>query len=771
VFESLFTFLFKYQWLVFEQGKFAFLASSSMRYTVVAAAFAAVYALWTYRQLAAVQGRQRVVLLVMRAGLLLVVLFALLRPTLLLKVAVPQQNFVGVVIDDSRSMQVADQDSKPRADFVRDQVGRTDGPLLTALGKRFNLKLYRFSSSAERLQSSSDLNFEGTGTRMGDALDRVRDELSGLPVAGLVLLSDGADNAEKTIDESIAGLKSQAMPVFSVGVGRERLTRDVQVTRAETPLRVLKGAALVIDVVVTQVGYAGTKVPLIVEDNGRIVSSQEVVLPRDTESETVHVRFKASDVGPRVFRFKIPVQGGEEVSQNNQRDVLIDIYDRREKVLYLEGEPRPEPKFIRQATDADDNLQLVVLQRTAQASVTVSDKYLRLGVDGAEDLLNGFPATREELFAYRGIIVGSVEASAFTPDQQRMLEDFVDVRGGGLLVVGGGRSFSEGGWADTPLSNALPVVLERRVTNTDPIANFTWLVVRPSRTGQNHPATQISDKEADAIAKWRDLPPVSSLNPIRPSDSKPGATVLLTGLDERNREQVVLAYQRYGKGKAIVLPVQDTWHWRMALKMSVDDPTHRTFWQRLVRWMVDGVPDRVMVSGTPGHVQKGEPVTLTAQVVNPEYKGINDGRVTAHVTSPAGKVEDVPMEWTVKKDGEYTAKFTPSEDGVFKVTVGGSDHEGKDVGRGTTNVRVAPSDAEYFDAAMRPSLLGRIAEETEGRFFRAGDTSKLVDAITFSGKGITVVEEKELWDMPIVLFCLLMLMGGEWAYRRARGLA
>jgi uncharacterized membrane protein len=772
VLSSIFTFLFKYQLLVFEQGKFVFGATRSMRVAAVVAAAAALYVLWTYRQLAAVRGRQRATLLSLRLALLLLALFALLRPTLLLKVAVPQQNFVGILIDDSRSMQVADEHGKPRADFVRDQVGRPDGPLLTALGKRFLVRVFRFSSSAERLQSAGDLKFEGTGTRMGEGLDRVRDELSGLPVAGLVLVSDGADNSEKTLDESIAGLKAQAMPVFSVGVGRDRLTRDVQVTRAETPRRVLKGAALVVDVVVTQVGYAGAKVPLIVEDAGRVVSTQDITLPSDGESETIKVRFKASDVGPRLFSFHIPVQGSpvEEVAQNNQREALIDVYDRREKVLFLEGEPRPEPTFIRRATDADDNLQVSLLQRTAEGTVTTGvDKFLRLGVDGPEDLINGFPATREELFAYRGVIVGSAEASAFSLDQQRMLEDFVDVRGGGLLVIGGDRSFAEGSWADTPLSNALPVVLDRRLTNTDSITNFRWLVVRPTRAGINHPATQITDKEDEAGARWRDLAPVSSLNPIR--DAKPGATVLLNGIDDKGREQIVLAYQKYGKGKALALTVQDTFLWQMDPRVKVEDHTHHTFWQRLVRWMVDGVPDRVMVTAAPDRVQKGEPVTLNAQVVDPDYKGIDDGRVTAHVIAPSGKVDDVPMEWTVKHEGEYAARFTPSEDGVYKVTVGGTDKGGKDLTRGTANVRVAPSDAEYFDAAMRAPLLKRIAEETEGRFFKADDTSSLVDAITYSGKGITVVEDKELWDMPIVLFLLLALMGTEWAYRRGRGLA
>src|SRR5262249_40165205 len=153
------------------------------------------------------------------------------------------------------------------------------------------------------------------------------------------------------------------------------------------------------------------------------------------------------------------------------------------------------------------------------------------------------------------------------------------------------------------------------------------------------------------------------------------------------------------------------------------------------RWLVDGVPDRVMVTASPDHVEQGEPISLTADVVDAAFKGINSGRVTAHVTAPSGKTEDVPMTWTVKQDGEYTGHYTPAENGVYKVSVGGSydaanagAKETKDVGTGATSFRAAPSDAEYFDPAMRAPLLKRIADETEGRFFRAADTSKLVDA-------------------------------------------
>jgi hypothetical protein len=209
----------------------------------------------------------------------------------------------------------------------------------------------------------------------------------------------------------------------------------------------------------------------------------------------------------------------------------------------------------------------------------------------------------------------------------------------------------------------------------------------------------------------------------------------------------------------------------MHADIAVDDMTHEMFWQRLGRWLVDGVPDNVSVTAAPDRVERGQPVTLAATVFDEEYRGVNDGRVSAHATAPSGRVEDVAMEWTVEQDGEYHGRFTPTEDGLYRITVDGRSPAGVDLGRGTVSVRVAPSDAEYFDAAMRAPLLERIARETGGRFFRAAETASLPDAISYSGRGVTVVEEKELWDMPIVLLLLLGLMGGEWLYRRARGVA
>ena len=758
--DSLFRFFFEYRPVIFQQGDFRLAPSTGSYVAAVIALLAVAATILTYRRVTA-RGRvrDRVVLTVLRIATLCLLLFCLFRPVLVVKAAVPQQNFLAVLVDDSRSMQIKDWGEEQRGAFVRQVFGR-DAALVKALSDRFVLRTFRFSSSAARLGSTDELTFGGAQTKLGAALEGARQELAGLPLAGMVLVSDGADTTDDSLADALLGLKAAAVPVFTVGVGRDRLARDVQVDRVTTPRSALLGTSLVIDAVVTQTGYAGQTVALDVEDEGRIVGSQDVKLPADGAPVAVRVRFTATDAGARVFRFRIAPRPGEIVTENNARDALIDVADRREQILYYEGEPRPEMAFLNRAVREDKNLSVVTLQRTAD------NKFQRfLEVDNPDQLIAGFPKTREELFAYRGLMLGSVEAGAFTGDQLRMISEFVERRGGGLLALGGPRAFAEGGYAGTPVAEALPVALARagRVVEPLPVAR---LQVKPTRAGEAHGVTQIASTEAASAARWKELPVLTSVNGI--TAVKPGATVLLSGTDGR-REQVVLASQRYGRGKALAFSVQDSWHWQMDLKMSLEDQTHENFWRQLLRWLVDGVPGPVEVHTVTDRVEPGEQVTLTADVVDPTFVEVNDARVVAKVTGPKGAVTEVPMQWTGERNGQYRATVPTSAAGLYSAQVEAS-RAGKTLGTGKTDIRAASSDAEYFDATMHAPRLQRIADETGGRFYTPDTIAGLPEDLRYTGRGVTTVEERELWHMPIVLFLFLGLLSAEWSYRRAVGL-
>jgi uncharacterized membrane protein len=763
VFEKVFQALFSYRPVVFQQGDFRFDITTA---SFVAAGIAALImgaAIFTYRTVG-VNGRprDRVVLTALRMVALALVVFCLFRPTLIVKAAIPQQNVVAVLMDDSRSMQIGDwENNQPRAEFLRQQLAANTSPLLKALSERFLVRTFRFSSTAARVNSVKDLSFGGSQTKIGTALDGVREELAGLPVAGVVLVSDGADTSEASLTNTLLSLKAEKLPVFTVGVGSAKLPKDIQIDRVSTPRTVLKGASLLVDAVITQTGYSGQTVTLDVEDDGRIVGSQKVQLPVDGSPAAVRIRATATEPGPRVFTFKVAPQQGEVVTQNNQRDSLVDVRDVREKILYFEGEPRSEMKFIRRAVADDKNLQIVTLQRTAD------NKFLRLDVDTPDELLGGFPKTRDELFAFKGLILGSIEAAAFSADQLQMIADFVDRRGGGLLMLGGARSFAEGGYGGTPVADALPLLIDSRTRAGEP-TTFARLKVMPTRAGEAHAVTQIAGSEEASAKRWPDLPQVTMIN--APLALKPAATVLLNGTDERGRTDPALVWQPYGRGKSIAFLPQDSWEWQMHATIPLEDMTHENLWRQMLRWLVADVPAPVEARPTVDRVEPGEAVTIEASVVDPTWLDINDAHVMARVTRPGGATLDVPLQWTGERDGQYRGTFVSTVPGAYEIAVD-ADRAGKPIGTNNAYVRAGAGDSEYFDPTMHETPLRRIAEETGGRFYTPANVTGLPEDVSYAGRGVTSVEERELWNMPIILIMLVGLVCAEWGYRRAVGLS
>jgi len=759
VFDALFRFFFELSPVVFSQGEFRFAASTGSYVAAAAVAVAAGLTILAYRKGHGRPG-QRVTLAAIRLAILALILVCLFRPLLVVRAAVPQQNFLGVLLDDSRSMQIADVDGQPRASFVKGEFGANDRGLLKALSERFTVRTFRFSSAATRTTQESDLTFGGSQSRLGAALSGVRQELAGLPVAGLVMVSDGADTADAALGDAILGLKAEGLPVFTIGVGRETLSKDIQVGRVVTPKTALKGTTLMVDVVLSQSGFDGQKVTLDVEDEGTLVSTQQVSLPNAGTPASIPVRFTVNEAGPRVLRFRVSPQQGELVTENNAREALIDVRDRKEKILYFEGEPRYEYKFIRRAIPEGDNLIVTSLIRTAD------NKYMRQGVDGPDELVAAFPKTREELFAYRSLIIGSLEAAALTGDQLKMISEFVDRRGGGLLMLGGPRAFAEGGWTGTAVADILPVVLDRN--KVQPKGTVMRLTIKPTRAGAATAVTQLGATEQASAERWSTLPVVTAVNRI--DAVKPGATVLLMGTDESRAERPMLIFQRYGRGKTFAFLPQNSWVWQMHASIAVDDLTHENYWRQLLRWLVDGVPDQVEPALTTERVEPGEGAILTANIVDPSFVELNDAAVMATVTAPDGTVSDVPMSWDGEHAGQYQATIPTKAPGWYAAKIDAT-RAGKSVGSAVTHFRAAPGDAEYFDATMHAGTLRRIADETGGRFYDPSNTSTLADDLRYTGRGVTTVEEHELWHLPIVLLLLVGLLCAEWGYRRVVGLA
>ena len=758
--ERLFELLFKYRPLVFARGDFVVASPLPLGAVIGLGVLALALAAFAYRRAhATLTLRDRMVLLGLRAGVIAVLAFCLSGPALRISTVVPQQSVLGILVDDSRSMRVADQDGRTRGAVAAD-VFAADGPLMRALAQRFRVRLFRFASSLDRADSLSGMAFDGRRTDLAEALAAARRDLSTVPLAGLVVVSDGADNAGGALTEPLLAFAADRVPVHTVGIGDATFEPDIELRRAALPPSVLQGAAVVAELSVQAPGFGGRTVPLVVEDEGRILSQTEVRLPAGGEPAVVRAHFLVSDPGARRVRFSIPVQEGELLAENNAAEALLVVERRVERILYFEGEPRFEVKFLRRAIADDDRLEVVTLLRTAE------DKFLRLGVADSTELAAGFPRTRAELFRYRGLILGSIEASFFTHDQLQMLAEFVSVRGGGLLVLGGRKAFAEGGWGQTALADVLPVIAESGET-ADSGGFFVEVAVAPAALGLDHPVLQLRPTPEASAARWDSLPALSLLNPIR--EAKPGASVLLTGSGSGG-PYIVLATQRYGRGRAVALTSQDSWVWQMHADIPLEDATHEVFWRQLLRYLVSEVPQPLTARLSTDRVEPGQAVTVTADVADSGYVRVNGADVWATIVDPAGGTHEVPLRWTVRRDGEYEASWTPTLNGLHELRIR-AEHGGQTLGETTAHLQAGDLGAEYFGAALQEATLRRVAEETGGRYYTPSTLRTLAEDVTFTESGATVVEYRDLWDMPVLLLVLIGLLAGEWTLRRRQGLA
>lgn len=778
----------------FERGRVELAGSWPLFAGVVLAVAVALFVL-ARRSAKPGAGRGRALLLAgLRAAALALVGFALFRPQLVVSTVVPQENVVGVLFDDTASMRIADAGEGPdgaplrRADrmiaaFPEESAAGALGPVLE---ERFVLRRFRFGADgAERLPAEGGvgaaLRLDSARTDLAAALRGAAEELGSLPVAGLVLLTDGADTtagageAGGRLEEVLLDLRERGIRVYPVALGRSEVERDLEVGPPDLPSRILLGSDLEVRIPLSQQGYDGRTVRLEALDEGRLLASLPVRLPREGGQRLVTLPVPAETAGIRRLRFRVAPESDEERTRNNERTALVEVEERALDLLYFEGQPRWEMKFLRRAVRDDRGLRVACLLRTA------GGKFYRVDVADAAELAGGFPETREELFRYSGVVLGSVEASFFRADQLNMLRDLVSRRGGGLLTLGGRSAYAEGGYRDTPLAEILPFRLppgEPAGSGSGapgagaPAVSFRQLRVSPTRAGSSHPVVRLESGPEDEGGRYRTLPLLSTVN--RVAAMKPGAVTLLEGAPEVGGDpEPVLAFQRFGRGRVASLTVQDFWLWQMHADMPVEDQTHEILWRRLLRFLAADAPRRVEASAAPANALPGERVEITARVLDESYLAVNRATVEAAVETGSGAVEVVPLRWTGQRHGEYSAAFVPTSPGLHRITVSaGSEAPGTapEPPPATAFFEVGNVEDEFFGTGTDRALLSRIASETGGRLFEIDEARALAADLSFSETGATVVERRDLWNMPALFFALVGFLTAEWSLRRAWGL-
>jgi uncharacterized membrane protein len=748
----MFEFLFKYPASVFSRGTFVLLGSWPrwvLYTTMLGCGLLLAGWLISTGKFALQRQRPRALFIgLLQWATLAVLLLLLWEPAISVTALRAQQNVVAVVVDDSHSMALKEGEQTRQ----RQAIQLLNAGLLKNLQSRFQVRLYSLSSGVSRLKSLDELHADRDSTQINHGLSELAEESATLPIGALLLLSDGADNAGGIAAQTLDEIRRRRLPVNTIGFGHDKLDHDVEIESVDVPAKALPSSRLRARVTIHQNGFNGQRTRLVASAGGTVLANKEVTLQNSPE-QSEPIEFNAGTAGVKTVEVKIDPLAGETNLNNNRLTRVLSVDRSKRRILYIEGEPRWEYKFIRRAAEEDPALQVVSMLRTTQ------NKVYRQGTANANELANGFPAKPEELFEYQAMIVGSVESAFFTTTQQQMIQDFADRRGGGILFLAGRWGLSDGGYNHPPFTELLPVVLPQRRTTFQ----RSFVAAELTEAGKRSEICRIEEDPAKTADHWEVLPYLANYQDA--GTPKPGATVL-ANVNAGGKRLPLLITQNYGRGRSAVLATAGTWRWRM--QQPATDTSQATFWKQLLRWAAEAAPTPVVTTtATPNLMDSGR-IQLRAEVRDKNYIPVSDAEVSAHIIQPDGSPQTIPLRSEPMKPGIYAADWDAPLTGAYVAEV--SANRGKDrLGSDVLPFHRENGVAENFHREQNRDLLQKLAEDTGGHYYTPQTANRLVDEISYSEAGITSREIKDLWNMPVVFLLLLALRASEWLLRRRWG--
>jgi uncharacterized membrane protein len=741
----LFELFFKYSRATFERGELIF--ASGWPIWLLAAAIVAgavVFGVTLARNNQGLGVAKVATLGVLQTLLWATVLTMLWQPVLVTQTLRPQENSVAVLVDASASMGYGEGSRSRLQDAV---AALEDGPL-PELDAAFDVDLYAFAHETLPLESLAAVPPPGPTTDIGSALLSVLRGANAGALAAVVLVSDGADNSNELDAARIAEIASFGVPVHTLGVGAEEIANDLELDDVIVAPQSMPGSTVSAQVSIrhAQGGLAQLKV----YDGDAILASSAIQLPDQAGVTTRWVDIDVGEAGIRDLRFTLDSGLGESNLVNNTQRRPMEVPQRRRHILYVEGEPRWEYKFIRRAIDEEGPLRVASLLRTTP------NKFYRQGVESGDELADGFPTDERTLFAYDAIVIGSFEAAALTLEQQAMLVEFVSRRGGSLLMLGGRRGLADGGWGLTTLADVLPANL--------PEVEAPSFMRQPAKAmltpvGRRSLLTRLAADDAENLARWDEMPDLADFQYLE--TAKPGAEVLLEA-DVEGTAWPLLLHQRYGQGNSYILATGGTWRWQMQLPH--EDQRHETFWRQLLQAIALAAPEHIMLSTDRAFYADTDEVTLRAEVRDQDFEPTDGANVRVTVDTGRGAPTVLTLAPAAGQPGRYETEIDASATGIYRFEAT-ADLEGELLGSSRLAIRREDGVAEHFRIQQNRPLLERLAGATGGRYFALADASAIPEAVQFSDAGVVERRLLDLWNMPINFLLLLLFKAGEWLLR------
>jgi len=730
-----------------------------------------LFALWSYSGLIG-NRRARGVMAVARTGLLLLLIALIAGPAIVIPRELIERDWVVYLLDRSTSMTIGDLPGRmSREDQWRRLFGQSQD-VFDAVEADHETLWLGFDEGAYDLPLDEQTGLpvldepQGRRTLLAASLDQALRRLSARPISSVVLFTDGRTPQPPT-RAILRQLEANAVPLIVVPLGSGEPVGDLAIGRVESPTRAFAHDIVPIDVTIDRLGdvsdSTSAEVRLIDTITGEVYDS-ETLGPGD-ERERVTLLARPRLPGLSTWRVVIESAGSDLIAGNNEHEIDIDLVDRPLKVLYVEAKPRWEYRWIK---------DMIVRERTIDSSVMLLSADRDFAQEGNTPITR-LPNSPEEWEPYDVIILGDVHANFFSASQQDMIRAHVSERGAGLLFIAGPRA-NPSAFADSPLAALLPmrgnlnlplIGEEVRMKPTDTAHRLSVLQLM---LGQREAWEVLADPNQPwATLRW-------ALRIDRRS-LKPAVEILATTTQalDGGEPLPLVTFMRFGAGQTAFVATDETWRWRYGL----GDLLPEQFWNQLIRMLGR---DRLTLSGRPAvltvnprRAEVGQPVVIELRLLDAELAQRAVSEIPIELVDPDdGSVVALSLTAVDETLTRYEAAYLPDRAGTLDVRMVDPALARFDLGQ---RIDVTRPDDEMRRPAADHELLARLAEETGGQVLSPAteaapdaspDQSPLEALRDLPNRAIRTPMDliEPLWDTPLCLILVVLLLTFEWVGRK-----
>ena len=721
-----------------------------------------------------VGGGRRFMLVALRLAAFLALIACMMRPTIVSSRKARQQGVVLVLADASESMTVADGEGgrsrweQLTATLAAAKPGARD---LVARGG-FEIVAWTFDRELRPLVATEAELFplgpwsaaETSGeTAIGGALEEAVRSIAGRQIAGIVVLSDGAQHAypprdvpPQTVARSLAELGT---PLWSVTFGQQRgggQGRDAAVVNLAAAETVYLENLLEVVARVRLEGLAGQAVAVVLlaeDDTGGFeeVARTTVSTPGEVGEQPVRLEWTPRSLGERKLTLRVEPQDGEVVLTNNEMSTFVNVIDGGLRALYLEGALRVEQRFLRRVLASSPDMKI-------DFRWIDSGRRDRWPVDLGRQLAG----------PYDVFLIGDLDAAALRPEDLGTILERVGA-GAGIGFLGGFHSFEAGGWGSSALGRLMPFELDRlaRQAFDEPVRPGLHLPgpvrMLPDPRFGGISILRLGSDDATTRAAWAELPELAGANKLgRLVASAQPLAVTADGTP-------LLVARDFGAGRVVAFAADSTWRWVMQGAAE----QHRRFWRQLVLWLArkdDSEADSLWLRLAQRRLPPGTPLEFDAGITNAEGEGRRDISLEAVVTSPAGQsrlVRVVPVG-----DGFSGTVTECVEPGDWRLVVRARRAGEAEPRERSARFTVYRQDLELANPRANPLLMRQLAEATSGGVRLPEEVPDIFEELA---ERPAVYESREQWifspwnTWPMLLL-LAACMIAEWYLRKKWGL-